>query len=293
MKRKIAICFRGGVSNLNGKYDGLIPDHVEFPIERCIESIKRNLIECNPEYTFDYFIHCWSPNHRQVLCDNFDFKDSIFELNANYRDWILNTAKRARVAICLDSISPTFRFLMSLPIRIGVAITKTDKTRFYSSVSSCLSIANVSALVLKTKCSYERIILIRPDVFYINPVRISDFDGIITEKLSPPPEWLRSKTSVNGDLHIDLAFEYCQVLSEICKSNGFKNNFLTHSWLADLCLDLQIPFQFGAFETRTDLQVFRKLVKSELKNEITEKRDKSLIDRLKRFLLLPVSRSFW
>jgi hypothetical protein len=182
---------------------------------------------------------------------------------------------------------------MSLPVRFGVALTKTDKTRFYSSVSSCLSIQKVCQLVLKTKTEYDRVILVRPDVFYINPVSISDFEGVTTERLSPVPPWLQDKEDVNGDLHIELSSGFCHLFSKICSPQEVKNNFLTHSWLADLCIDLKIPYRYSTLETGRDLEVFRKISNLENQEKKLSVKKRSVKNIIKRILLLPIKRSFW
>ena len=95
--KNVALVFRGGVGrtcgklrNKGGMNDVKFP-HINFyPVEK---SIKQHIIDTNPEYKFDTFMHCWNEDLEKELIELYKPKKYLFENNSLYEKEIENKIK--------------------------------------------------------------------------------------------------------------------------------------------------------------------------------------------------------
>ena len=80
IKKKIAFCLHGGrsqkKSDYNGNYTGNFLNHnyIEYDdninnfvdFKACYKSIKKHIIDCNPSYNVDIYIHMWYQNKQMT-----------------------------------------------------------------------------------------------------------------------------------------------------------------------------------------------------------------------------------
>jgi hypothetical protein len=91
---KVAICLKGAVSKKGtndtrfyNKGDLYRPgEYVEYQAVR--NCIFRHIVECNPEFEFDFFLHGWNLDLQDDLNRLYQPKKSLFESNSNYDDII-------------------------------------------------------------------------------------------------------------------------------------------------------------------------------------------------------------
>lgn len=84
---KIAICFSGAVSKLGGSFlqiNSLYNNNEYVNISACKNSTDQHLIGCNPNCSFDFFIHSWNEDLKEKFTDLYSPKKSLFEDNKIY-----------------------------------------------------------------------------------------------------------------------------------------------------------------------------------------------------------------
>ena len=89
MKKKCAICLRGCIDKIKSGHfsniDKIYKEGKYINIDSIFNSIKMHIINCNTEYDFDFFIHCWNPDIKDKLCNLYNPKDYIFESQLPYK----------------------------------------------------------------------------------------------------------------------------------------------------------------------------------------------------------------
>ena len=92
MRKKCAICLRGCIDKIKSghfsKIEDIYKDGKYINIDSIFKSIKKHIIDCNIDYDFDFFIHCWNPDLKDKLCTLYNPKDSIFEYQTLYKNII-------------------------------------------------------------------------------------------------------------------------------------------------------------------------------------------------------------
>ena len=92
LKKKCAICLRGCIDKVKSghfsKIEDIYKEGVYINIDSIYKSIKTHIIDCNLDYDFDFFIHCWNPDLKDKLCLLYNPKDSIFEYQTLYKNII-------------------------------------------------------------------------------------------------------------------------------------------------------------------------------------------------------------
>ena len=103
MKKRVALCLRGGVGRQKAHirrpnelddypYD-INNNHHYIKKEACYNSIKKHIIDSNPEYDFDVFIHCWEVVLEKDMVELYKPKLYKFEDNTLYKEEILAKIK--------------------------------------------------------------------------------------------------------------------------------------------------------------------------------------------------------
>lgn len=91
--KKVAFVFRGGVSKRSGstyRSDGKYePEEMKYRYINFLsveKGLRRNLVENNPGYQIDFYIHSWNTDLQEDLDKLYLPKLSKYELNSNYYD---------------------------------------------------------------------------------------------------------------------------------------------------------------------------------------------------------------
>ena len=91
---KVAILLRGGVGRAYGKLGqsptDLYRDSEYINFYSVEKSLKKHILETNPEYECDFFIHCWNVDLEDKLVDLYKPKKYLFEDNSLYTEDIQN-----------------------------------------------------------------------------------------------------------------------------------------------------------------------------------------------------------
>ncbi len=84
MTKKVAICLRGKCldSNINCKNNKF--ETIDYRL--CIDSIKKYIIDANKDYEFDFYLHGWVENLKDIpkIIDDYKPKKYILELQKNF-----------------------------------------------------------------------------------------------------------------------------------------------------------------------------------------------------------------
>ena len=92
--KRVAICLKGAVGKKGGPHDRFYApgdlykagDYVDYVSVR--DSIHKHIIEPNPEYEFDFYLHGWNLDLAQHLIEIYDPKLCYFEDNNLYNQAI-------------------------------------------------------------------------------------------------------------------------------------------------------------------------------------------------------------
>ncbi len=206
MKKRVALCLRGGVSRQKARirrpnevddypYD-VNDNHHYIKKEACYNSIKKHIIDSNPEYDFDVFIHCWELVLEKDMVELYKPKLYKFEDNLLYKEEILS--------------------------KIG---EQTKKTYDYSQCSHALS--TKKSLELKDEYEktnnfvYDTVILYRPDLLLWKDMILNRYssNNIYVNK------WRRGA----GDFHFVMSSENAGKLKWMYDDVNKLGSPLTHS----------------------------------------------------------------
>jgi hypothetical protein len=91
--KKVAICLRGFVSKKEHSYNYYNCNSEYINYLAIYKSIKKHIIDCNPDYIFDFFIHSWSYDLENDLNSIYKPKESKFEDNNIYYNEIIDRIK--------------------------------------------------------------------------------------------------------------------------------------------------------------------------------------------------------
>lgn len=152
--KKVAFLLRGAISKTTGALIG--PDslyscanYVNY--KSCYISIKKHIIDVNPDYEFDFFIQSWNKDLQIELSSIYNPVDYIFENNDDYKSNICEMLKKS----------------------------DTD-LNYYSNASQLLSIKIVCNLVenyiIKNKKNYDIFIIYRPDLLLWKNMYLNLYD---------------------------------------------------------------------------------------------------------------------
>lgn len=155
--KRVALIFRGGVSKRSGnthksygKYDQAEHKHVYINFASVEKGLRKNLIENNPNYEIDYFIHSWNPDLAEDLEKLYMPKASQYEPNSLY----------------YDELS---------------ALLKKCQSGYFGTASQYISLRNgidlLEKYVEQNKKAYDLIISWRLDVLLYNPVNLDSYNG--------------------------------------------------------------------------------------------------------------------
>ena len=143
---KVAILLRGGVGKAYGKLGqsstDLYRDSEYINFYSVEKSFKKHILENNPEYECDFFIHCWNVDLEDKLVDLYKPKKYLFEDNSLYTEDIQNKLDQSG---CTQA-SGFGEISVSLSIKKGCEL--------------------IESYVEETGTKYDRVMIGRPDYLY-------------------------------------------------------------------------------------------------------------------------------
>ncbi len=155
--KRVALVFRGGVSKRSGnthksygKYEHEEQKYAYITYSATEKGLRKNIIENNPDYEIDYFIHSWNTDLQEELDKLYQPKSSIYESNSKYYDELTELMSR-----CEEGYFGTASQYISL--RNGIDL--------------------LEKYVEKTKTKYDLIISWRLDVLLYGTVDLNSYDG--------------------------------------------------------------------------------------------------------------------
>jgi hypothetical protein len=198
MKKRAALCLRGAVSKKGARYtykDSLYTNTNEYVKYISVyKSIKRHIIDANPDYVVDIFIHSWSTDLEGSLVSLYKPKLSLFEENSVYFSEIE-----------------------------GKCSSKDD----FGGISHSLSINKVLELKEKSESDmgkeYDIVILFRPDVLIWTDMVFSKYDLSYFYTDGHPDN--------NGDIHFVMSSENARQFKDLYRSIDYANKHIQHSWI--------------------------------------------------------------
>ena len=218
MKEKVAILFWGtigkksqNVSEYGDIYNKELGDYVNY--ESSFKSIKKYIVNENPNCDFNFFGHLWCQDLENELTNLYNFKDSFFEDNSIYWDEINQIVTNTNVS----------------PIRFGF-------------ISALLSIKKGGELLekysLDNNVKYDRVVIYRPDALLYKSMNFSKYD-LNSIYCSGDANW-------GGDFHFVMSFDNMKKFTKAFNyiSNEMKPN--NHLYLKEFVTKiLKLELDYG------------------------------------------------
>lgn len=179
---KVAFLLKGAISKTTGKSslpDDVYRDGPYVDFASGADSIKKHIVEANPDCEFDFFLHTWHPDLSDDLISLYNPIKHSFEWNSVYKNTILEVLNTAQL----------------LP----------KPERFYGQVSMCISFKRVTELlqsyVEETHTEYELVIFYRYDVLLWKDMKLSEY--------SPANLYVNADTKGHhvGDFHFVMNYD--------------------------------------------------------------------------------------
>lgn len=153
--KNVAILFRGGV----GKAYGKLGHHKLHLYEKSPyinfysveKSIKKHIIDPNPKYKFDTFIHCWNEDLEKDLVKLYNPKKYLFESNTLYYEEI-----ESKLQFSGHSMSSFGEVSVSLSIQKGCEL--------------------IESYCEENNFEYDLILFLRPDYLYWKDMILDTYD---------------------------------------------------------------------------------------------------------------------
>lgn len=150
---KIAFLLKGAISKSSGKSslpDGVYREGQYVNFVGGANSIKKHIVEANPDCEFDFFLHSWHPDLGDELVSLYNPTKHLFESNDTYKDKLLK--------LLADTNS---------------------LEQFYGQTAMCLSFKKVTELlqsyVEETHKEYDLVIFYRYDVLLWKDMKLSEY----------------------------------------------------------------------------------------------------------------------
>jgi len=180
MKKRIAICLRGGISKIKTWFNEddntnlLYSSNPYVPYESSYNSIMKHIIQVNPNYEFDFFIQSWNCDLEEDLIRLYKPKKTLFEDQTQYIDMI-NKNKIVRYGYTAQKLS------------------------IKKSLEIMLEFSGVNNI------NYDRVIIYRPDVLLWKDIIISNYNK----------DFIYVNDSLNEDFHFIMSQENSLLFSKL------------------------------------------------------------------------------
>ncbi len=146
--KRVAICLHGAISKIGKRFAAqgdLYNNNQYVNYTACYNSIIKHIVRANPNYKFDFFIHCWNTDLQSDIINLYNPKSSSFEDNNLFKDEI-----NKKITNPLD----------------------------FGGVSRALSIKKSIELLeqCSTNIPYNIVIIYRPDVILFKNINLDNYD---------------------------------------------------------------------------------------------------------------------
>jgi len=195
---KVAICLSGAMSKLKfGRLSNLNELYCDVPYVNfniSFNSIKKHIIEANPNYEFDFFIHSWNPDLSNQLNNLYKPKSYLYEDNNLYKDLLLS---------------------------------KTANPNNFSNVSRSFSMQKSIELMEEYKkennIKYDLVINYRADLFLIKNMLLDSYDKSLI--------YVNAYKESMGDFHFIMNEDNVSQFKYLFNSIDLGNEPLVHIWI--------------------------------------------------------------
>ncbi|NBV29820.1 hypothetical protein EBS02_12560 [bacterium] len=243
MMKKVAIIFRGGVGRAYGKLGHNSTNiYAESPYINYLsveKSIRHHIINYNPDYKFDTFIHCWNEDLQESLVELYKPKKYLFESNTPYREEI-----ERKLFLCGHTASSFGEVSVSLSIKKGIELVE----------SYCEETGN----------EYDLVIFLRPDYLYWDNMNLKDYDEDKVYGTQYGPS--------DGESHYVMNFENMKKFKNLYDSINYINPPLVHKFIAKYIVSFAANCYKDKFYTGVDHESVRKL-RYNIENETLKEED--------------------
>jgi hypothetical protein len=196
--KRVAFLIKGAVSKVSGKFDNpgqLYREGSYINYKAAYNSIVKHFIKPNPDYIFDFFIHCWNPDLETNLVDLYKPVVSKFENNNIYKNDIISKLDYSGVGHGCFALASH-----SLSIKFGCEL--------------------IEDYVNNSNTEYDFVILYRPDILIWKDVVLGDYD-INSISLSNYQDY-------RGDFHFIMNYINMLKFKNIWESISPQNQPLEH-----------------------------------------------------------------
>jgi hypothetical protein len=198
MKKRAALCIRGAVSKTTSRFtykDSLYNDNSVYINYRLVyNSIKKHIIDANPDYDVDVFLQSWSYDIKDNLIQLYTPVSHLFEDNRIYSNEI--------EAKCRSSVD-------------------------FGGISQALAIQKVLNLKEeyenKHKFTYDIVILFRPDIIIWTDMIFSNYDLSCFYTDGHPEN--------QGDIHFVMSSQDANIFKNLYLSLDNGNPHQIHFWI--------------------------------------------------------------
>jgi hypothetical protein len=198
MKKRAALCMRGAIAKKNDRYsfkDSIYTGQSTYINFTAVhQSIKHHIIDANPDYDVDVFIHSWSYDMKDELLALYQPKRSLFEDNRLFNNEI--------EAKC---ISPSD----------------------FGGISQALAIRKVIELkeaYEEDECfKYDIVVIFRPDVLIWRDMVLSQYDLSYF--------YTDGHDNCNGDMFFIMNTSDAHDFKGLYESLNYGNRHIQHAWI--------------------------------------------------------------
>jgi len=231
-KKRAAFCLRGAVSKTQGNYIHIGTlytnpcPYVNYKIT--YNSIVKHIVNVNPDYDIDFFIHCWNEDLQESLVSLYKPVSYLFEDNRKYEDEIKS---------------------------------KCRGNDNYGGISHALSIKKVLELQENysnnNKINYDIVVLFRPDILIWKDISFPKYD-LNNFYIDGSPDCC-------GEMYFVMSFKHSLLFKDLYLSVEAGNPYRVHLWtklyLINYC---KIPIRMDDLIPGRDCEVLRKIDKNSI-----------------------------
>ena len=196
---KVAICLRGAISKTSQRFvnPGSLYNQGEYVNYVSVyNSIKKHIIDANPDATFDFFIQSWNVDLKDKLIELYKPKKYLFENNDLYKDEIVNNLNHTNKPLTDFATSSQ---MLAIKKSINIMKNYVEKSKYTDA----------------DFVEYNKVILYRPDVLL--------FKDMIMDSYLPDKIYVNAHPNSGGDFHFVMnlknSYEFSQ-LYETTKTNN-------------------------------------------------------------------------
>lgn len=225
-RKKAALCIRGGLSKSSGRFlhaGDLYNDTTKYiKYTSVYKSILKHIIQANPEYDVDVFIHCWNEDLQDNIISLYNPVKYLFENNNKYTDEI--------TSLCSN---------------------RDD----FGGISHSLSIRKVLELQEEysnaNNIQYDIVVLFRPDVLIWKDMIFSKYDLNYF--------YVDGHGDNQGEFYFIMSHARASVFKDLYWSATY-NKYAVHSWIKNYIINYcKFPMKDDDILPGKHIEVFRKI----------------------------------